>query len=957
MNPNTNSFKDVFFPLLEETEKMFWHYFAHRYHFKRVPPIIALVLAALNPLPAAAFKMKAHLVTANRAMNSIVHQNGEWQVSMDKMGTHFPILNDEAVEAIRFFPTYYRAGALGPDAFPDLIAGQLWTHVNKGAEFGVASDVLLENRPFNAWRSIDYGMALLDAAKHYYPSDSSNQHEAHLQALAFAYGYLSHMAADGFAHAWADDWARSVFSYSTGKGLYGPITEELQHISVEAFLDAHLRATDDEVRIDTPVDFLNSLFLNRLAVPGSAESIPPGAFAGPYYEELLTLRNKLQEMSHWENWTRGIEGPGGTVVRVSATTLEILTMPAGGIGNPIADIEDLFRRRSILVDGVLQRWVELSGCIAQNLARAGTRGAEQIIEEDACASIDFERGFQGDLRSLFKGSLNEAAHIPNRVLDKDGNPLKTPIRQREYDFGKTNANVTKLTTFLSTVITRALTFDLVNDIRTNRLIAEAIMNCSNLRIGPAICQNACERINELCEDAACIGCPKNGEQFSCWGGGSVWSSVARAAVCTHLPHCVACAGKATMIACSSADSAVAPFVCDACNGNPICKTLDATERVYNELNALLAQIAAQVIDPLVDAATKRILELYAGPYVNEFLQQYQALQEKKFEAKPAWFVNMAFLAEDLSVDPRHLERMLRNATGIAGLTLDNAGSVLAATERAVGVTAEPGSAALSGILMVDSGITYAQIWEGLIETFYRIMKDSSFDAVKDFQSADYAWLDGFRFRDPGGDYGTRLAKFSKLMSSLNLFMGIRGPTARALALELQLSSTNQDDSFEYVNESRFYVTHNATELIKLSFLSQDAVAIVTEGLPVGNGPAFRSRICRETPHLLCDTIQSLDDPNHYGYSMAPGSELFAWGGNIDAERSVATWESRPVQWNALTGRIGPARQCSAGVTDFLLASTPELVTNVYSRIFRGPEDCFVPLSDTSAAILTVVTGL
>lgn len=210
------------------------------------------------------------------------------------------------------------------------------------------------------------------------------------------------------------------------------------------------------------------------------------------------------------------------------------------------------------------------------------------------------------------------------------------------------------------------------------------------------------------------------------GGWGVWTKAARSAACAHLPHCIPCAGEANAIACAAADLAVPPIICDACNGNPICKTLDATAEVYNELNALLLEIGAQVVGPLVEAAKKNLLDLYAGPYANEFLLQYRAQQEERVELHPAFIVNAAFLKEDLA---------------------------------------------------------------------------------------------------------------------------------------------------------------------------------------------------------------------------------------FDAERSVATWESRPVQWNSSTGHIGPERACRAGLTDFVLASTPELIADVYSRAFRGPEDCFIPLSDTSAAILVTMTNL
>lgn len=67
--------------------------------------------------------------------------------------------NDFVAEAVTEFPEYFRAGSIGPDGFPDLIAGQLWVHVNNGKENGgLDSSVPFEQRNVDQWRSVDYGM-------------------------------------------------------------------------------------------------------------------------------------------------------------------------------------------------------------------------------------------------------------------------------------------------------------------------------------------------------------------------------------------------------------------------------------------------------------------------------------------------------------------------------------------------------------------------------------------------------------------------------------------------------------------------------------------------------------------------------------------------------------------------------------------------------------------------------
>jgi hypothetical protein len=79
------------------------------------------------------------------------------------------ITNKFVIESIKDYPSYLRAGVLGPDCFPDLVAGQIYVHVNKGAvteeeEAKSPSDRTFEQRTFDQWRSVDNAMAMLRQA-------------------------------------------------------------------------------------------------------------------------------------------------------------------------------------------------------------------------------------------------------------------------------------------------------------------------------------------------------------------------------------------------------------------------------------------------------------------------------------------------------------------------------------------------------------------------------------------------------------------------------------------------------------------------------------------------------------------------------------------------------------------------------------------------------------------------
>src|SRR4051812_36631159 len=125
--------------------------------------VAAAILAASTP--AAAFKIKTHVYTANIIMDDVVDgsvylpgletmhrfqvKNGPTTdaalnaicdgvepllACRTPTGPELPIHNELLREAVFMFPEMVRAGAAGPDAFPDFIWGQESTHVNNGRD-------------------------------------------------------------------------------------------------------------------------------------------------------------------------------------------------------------------------------------------------------------------------------------------------------------------------------------------------------------------------------------------------------------------------------------------------------------------------------------------------------------------------------------------------------------------------------------------------------------------------------------------------------------------------------------------------------------------------------------------------------------------------------------------------------------------------------------------------------
>jgi hypothetical protein len=129
-------------------------------------------------------------------------------------------LSEDMARALFYFPGLMRAGAVGPDLFPDLITGQTVVHPGEGPRSG-------------RWA------AYLDSevrriAGLYDGSPGSFDESPVLRA--FYAGWLAHMAGDLFGHSWVNDYAGGVWP-----NISDGITNEeknniLRHLIVEAYV-------------------------------------------------------------------------------------------------------------------------------------------------------------------------------------------------------------------------------------------------------------------------------------------------------------------------------------------------------------------------------------------------------------------------------------------------------------------------------------------------------------------------------------------------------------------------------------------------------------------------------------------------------------------------------------------------------------------------------------------------
>ena len=261
--------------------------------FVPIPVILAVLLAAL-PVPARAWKVDTHVYAANlvleEALSTLTFQEtavtdfalkerikGElrrvygnsaagltrieyldnafvqwvYYVPEDRLTRVRPVmavqvppfgwlrLDEDMARALLYFPGLMRAGAIGPDLFPDLITGQTVVHPGEGPRSG-------------RWAA--YLESEVRRVAGLYDASPGSFDESPILRAYYA-GWLAHMAGDLFGHAWVNDYAGGVWP-TISDGVTGEETKNiLRHLIVEAYVSNKIPGaflTGPRVTMDVP---------------------------------------------------------------------------------------------------------------------------------------------------------------------------------------------------------------------------------------------------------------------------------------------------------------------------------------------------------------------------------------------------------------------------------------------------------------------------------------------------------------------------------------------------------------------------------------------------------------------------------------------------------------------------------------------------------------------------------
>lgn len=189
-----------------------------------------LVLGILaNAPPALAWKPTTHVYLGQQALKDALDDGkvsiyrvdyGNGKV-LSKIGD-YPV-DSNILSALKEYPSQYRAGILGPDAYPDILTGQQVIHPDPELT-NIASGS-------NAW--LTYLWTLTAPIKIPFPKKTIQPNPAH---KAFVVGYLTHAAGDMYGHTFINNFTGAPFKITPPEGPENGV----KHILVEGYIDKRL---------------------------------------------------------------------------------------------------------------------------------------------------------------------------------------------------------------------------------------------------------------------------------------------------------------------------------------------------------------------------------------------------------------------------------------------------------------------------------------------------------------------------------------------------------------------------------------------------------------------------------------------------------------------------------------------------------------------------------------------
>ncbi len=273
--------------------------------------IIVVLFLFFFPLSSYSFSLETHVWIGQQVVNDLLEQGaGYGKVTIPPFGEYE--VDSTIVKAIEANRKVYLMGNIGPDAFPDLIAGQATTHA--GME--------------NGWKTDDWLAHVLSMGE----ADKE---------VAFKYGYVAHGAADFWAHTYVNAYSGGHFDIHDGE-----VHTEMRHILLERLIaeytpplldhnDVYLGEYHANVAVGSalPLDAMFNSLLNSKSVQEEYAKLTSTA----YLTEFGAIENKVSSyISRVESLRTPVDQAIGEVssqiIKIEAEIDDILSNPTLNYG-------------------------------------------------------------------------------------------------------------------------------------------------------------------------------------------------------------------------------------------------------------------------------------------------------------------------------------------------------------------------------------------------------------------------------------------------------------------------------------------------------------------------------------------------------------------------------------------------------------------------------------------------
>ena len=257
---------------------------ARKRHLKRVISLLLTVCLTVccTPVSAYAWKNLTHVTTANLVLLEMLRSNDRkitLSVPYENGTAYTYTVPNEYYEALEAYPEAFRAGAMGPDFYPDMLTGQGYIH-----PYGKNPEAVP-----GAW------ITLLCDSVNMMPEGS----EERKRAISFTLGFMFHYCGDMFAHDFVNQFAGGTFpSVTEALSSVSALNIMLSHMSEETYVDSLINwdfyNECNMLKIDAPIEFISDTMLYDGAKNnGSAHIYNNYGGVPAIYVYLINLRSYL----------------------------------------------------------------------------------------------------------------------------------------------------------------------------------------------------------------------------------------------------------------------------------------------------------------------------------------------------------------------------------------------------------------------------------------------------------------------------------------------------------------------------------------------------------------------------------------------------------------------------------------------------------------------------------------